>query len=163
RVIIGARVAFFAPFLQRSIETAVGMWVAIAIVAVGLLSWSAWLPLLLCGARNVLAGQIALRTVAWTLVRVPVALWNGATSPGAGDGKPRGGRAIGDAGRRVPAPCVGGNAVAPGLLGCGGRRRCVHAGHCHATTRERERIDARLRVDRVCGARECAHRTWGRI
>ena len=36
RVIIGARVAFFAPFLRRSIETAVGMWVAIAIVAVGL-------------------------------------------------------------------------------------------------------------------------------
>ena len=61
RVIIGARVAFFAPFLRRSIETAVGMWVAIAIVAVGLLSWSAWVPALLTSARNALAGQIALR------------------------------------------------------------------------------------------------------
>ena len=64
RVIIGARVAFFAPFLRRSIETAVGMWVAIAIVAVGLLSWSAWVPALLTGARNALAGQIALRRLA---------------------------------------------------------------------------------------------------
>ncbi|HEY5061312.1 MAG TPA: hypothetical protein VII52_07230, partial [Gemmatimonadaceae bacterium] len=33
RLIIGARVAFFPPFLSRGIETAVGMWVAVALVA----------------------------------------------------------------------------------------------------------------------------------
>jgi hypothetical protein len=80
RVIIGARVAFFAPFLRRSIETAVGMWVAIAIVAVGLLSWSAWMPLLLTGARNALAGQIALRRLLIALVRSPLTLWQVSTS-----------------------------------------------------------------------------------
>lgn len=74
RVIIGARVAFFAPFLQRSIETAVGMWVAIAIVVVGLLSWSAWAPLLLTGARNVLSGQIALRRLMSASARAPLRL-----------------------------------------------------------------------------------------
>jgi len=80
RVIIGARVAFFAPFLRRSIETAVGMWVAIAIVAVGLLSWSAWMPSLLSGARNALSGQIALHRLAKSLVRMPMSLWSTATS-----------------------------------------------------------------------------------
>ena len=80
RVIIGARVAFFAPFLRRSIETAVGMWVAIAIVAVGLLSWSAWVPALLTGARNALSGQIALRRLVASIVRAPLGLWKTATS-----------------------------------------------------------------------------------
>ena len=80
RVIIGARVAFFAPFLRRSIETAVGMWVAIAIVAVGLLSWSAWMPPLLTVARNALAGQIALRRLLIGFVRSPLSLWTAATS-----------------------------------------------------------------------------------
>jgi len=61
RVIVGARVAFFAPFLPRSIATAVGLWVAIAVVAVGLLSWSAWVPPLLVGARSMLAGQWSAR------------------------------------------------------------------------------------------------------
>src|SRR5207247_4702728 len=65
---------FFAPFLQRSIQTAVGMWVAIAIVVVGLLSWSAWMPPLLTGARNALAGQTAFRRMALGFVRIPVRL-----------------------------------------------------------------------------------------
>ena len=80
RIIIGARVAFFAPFLRRSIETAVGMWVAIAIVAVGLLSWSAWVPALLSSARNALSGQVALDRIAKSLVRMPASLWSTATS-----------------------------------------------------------------------------------
>jgi hypothetical protein len=80
RIIIGARVAFFAPFLRRSIETAVGMWVAIAIVAVGLLSWSAWVPTLLSSARNALSGQIALDRLAKSLLRAPMSLWPAATS-----------------------------------------------------------------------------------
>jgi hypothetical protein len=80
RIIIGARVAFFAPFLRRSIETAVGMWVAIAIVAVGLLSWSAWVPALLSSARNALSGQVAIDRIAKSLARLPASLWSTATS-----------------------------------------------------------------------------------
>jgi hypothetical protein len=80
RIIIGARVAFFAPFLRRSIETAVGMWVAIAIVAVGLLSWSAWVPALLSSARNALSGQVALDRLGKSLLHAPVGLWSTATS-----------------------------------------------------------------------------------
>ena len=57
RLILGARVAFFAPFATRAIETAVGIWVAIALVAVGLLGWQRWVPPLLLGARAVMAGR----------------------------------------------------------------------------------------------------------
>ena len=57
RVIVGARVRFFDPFLERGIETAVGLCVAIALVAVGLLTWSAWLPPFFAGARATLTGQ----------------------------------------------------------------------------------------------------------
>lgn len=71
RVIVGARVAFFAPFLQRSIQTAVGMWVAIGIVAVGLLSWSAWLPPMLTAARNALGGQSSLRRLLMGVAGAP--------------------------------------------------------------------------------------------
>lgn len=81
RVIIGARVAFFAPFLHRSIQTAVGMWVAIAIVVVGLLSWSAWLPPLLTSARNTIAGQVRLRTFVLGFSQVLSRLWMASTSP----------------------------------------------------------------------------------
>jgi hypothetical protein len=81
RVIIGARVAFFAPFLRRSIQTAVGMWVAIAIVSVGLLSWSAWLPPLLTSARNGLAGQVAFRRFALGLGRILSRFWTASTTP----------------------------------------------------------------------------------
>src|SRR5581483_27161 len=80
RVIIGARVAFFAPFLRRSLETAVGMWVAIAIVAVGLLAWSAWLPSLLTSGRNLVAGQVGARTLGRSLLNAPSKLWAAATS-----------------------------------------------------------------------------------
>ena len=44
RVTVGARVAFFDPFLERGIETAVGLCAAIAVVVVGLLTWKTWLP-----------------------------------------------------------------------------------------------------------------------
>lgn len=81
RVIIGARVAFFAPFLRRSIQTAVGMWVAIAVVAVGLLSWSAWLPPLLTSARSGLAGQVALRRFAMGLAGSVSRFWTVSTTP----------------------------------------------------------------------------------
>src|SRR6185437_15026514 len=81
RVIIGARVAFFAPFLARGIDTAVGMWVAIAIVVVGLLSWPAWVPPLLTGARAISNGQISLRRLVIGLVRFPVVAARGASSP----------------------------------------------------------------------------------
>jgi len=80
RVVIGARVAFFAPFLRRSIETAIGMWVAIAIVTVGLLSWSAWVPPLLARARMLLSGQIAPRQIGSGLLRAPGALWSALTT-----------------------------------------------------------------------------------
>jgi hypothetical protein len=81
RVIVGARVAFFAPFLVRGIETAVGMWVAIAVVAVGLLSWSAWVPPLLVRARALLAGQLALRRVAGDALRAPARAWTALSGP----------------------------------------------------------------------------------
>lgn len=57
RVTVGARVAFFDPFLERGIETAVGLCAAMAVVVVGLLTWKTWLPSLLSGARCVFAGQ----------------------------------------------------------------------------------------------------------
>ena len=83
RVIVGARVAFFAPFLRRSIQTAVGMWVAIAIVAVGLLSWSAWVPPLLTAARNGLAGQVAFRRFAMGGFRIVSRFWTASNAPAA--------------------------------------------------------------------------------
>jgi hypothetical protein len=57
RVTVGARVAFFDPFLERSIETAVGLCAAMAVVVAGLLTWKTWLPPFLAGARCVFAGQ----------------------------------------------------------------------------------------------------------
>jgi hypothetical protein len=74
RVIVGARVAFFAPFYERGIETAVGMWVAIAVVAVGLLSWSAWLPPLLASSANAIAGHLSVRRMLSGLAHLPRAL-----------------------------------------------------------------------------------------
>jgi hypothetical protein len=60
RLVIGARVAFFAPFLERGVETAVGMWVAVSVVVLGLLAWSAWVPGLLTHARMLISGQMSL-------------------------------------------------------------------------------------------------------
>ena len=60
RLIIGARVAFFPPFLSRGIETAVGMWVAVALVTLALLSWAEWMPALLVRARHALNGRASL-------------------------------------------------------------------------------------------------------
>ncbi|HEX2166721.1 MAG TPA: hypothetical protein VHG09_05725, partial [Longimicrobiales bacterium] len=57
RVTVGARVAFFDPFLERGIETAVGLCAAMAVVVVGLLTWKTWLPPFLAGARCMFAGQ----------------------------------------------------------------------------------------------------------
>jgi hypothetical protein len=47
------------------------MWVAIAIVAVGLLSWSAWLPPLLARAANGLAGHLSIRQLVRAVANVP--------------------------------------------------------------------------------------------
>lgn len=44
RLIIGARVTFFTPFLPDGLDTAIGLGVAIAVVTTGLLSWSQWAP-----------------------------------------------------------------------------------------------------------------------
>jgi hypothetical protein len=63
RVTVGARVAFFDPFLVRGIETAVGLCSAMAVVVVGLLTWKSWVPQLLAGARCVFAGQGSLTSV----------------------------------------------------------------------------------------------------
>ena len=71
RAIVGARVAFFAPFYERGIETAIGMWVAIAFVAVGLLSWSAWLPPFLARATNAMAGRLSVRSVLRSIAQFP--------------------------------------------------------------------------------------------
>ena len=57
RVTVGARVAFFDPFLERGIETAVGLCAAMAVVVVGLLTWKTWLPPFLAGARCAFAGR----------------------------------------------------------------------------------------------------------
>jgi hypothetical protein len=51
RTIVGARVALFSPFLDRAIETVVGMWIAIALVTLGLLSWPRWAAPLLSRAH----------------------------------------------------------------------------------------------------------------
>jgi hypothetical protein len=71
RVTVGARVAFFDPFLVRGIETAVGLCAAMAVVVVGLLTWKTWLPPFLAGARCMFAGQssplsIARGTRSWS-------------------------------------------------------------------------------------------------
>lgn len=81
RVVVGARVAFFAPFLERSIQTAVGLWVATGIVAVGLLSWSAWVPPLLAGASQTLAGKTSLANLARGVGRLPGKLIAAIRSP----------------------------------------------------------------------------------
>jgi hypothetical protein len=69
RVTLGARVEFFDPFLERGIDAAVGMYVAIAIVAVGLLAWPRWLPQLLVGARGLLSGQRSVSSARRQLVQ----------------------------------------------------------------------------------------------
>jgi hypothetical protein len=81
RLIIGARVKFFSPYLERALDTAVGLWVAIAIVVVGLLSWSAWLPPLLANARALLGGQRSLRHALLAALRLPAMVWRAATAP----------------------------------------------------------------------------------
>ncbi|HEY7393291.1 MAG TPA: hypothetical protein VH559_00515, partial [Gemmatimonadaceae bacterium] len=78
RLVIGARVAFFAPFLERGVETAVGMWVAVSVVVLGLLAWSAWVPGLLTHARMLISGRTspgtALRRVGKALDAMPSSL-----------------------------------------------------------------------------------------
>jgi hypothetical protein len=64
RVIVGARVAFFDPFLDRGMETAVGLCTAITIVSVGLLTWARWLPPLLATAHSALGGRLTIAGLA---------------------------------------------------------------------------------------------------
>ena len=56
RVIVGARTSFFDPFLERGLQTAIGLCVAIALVLVGLLAWSGWVPALLARAHTMVTG-----------------------------------------------------------------------------------------------------------
>ncbi len=44
RLVFGARVSFFEPYLEAGLETAIGLVVASAVVCVGLLGWSGWAP-----------------------------------------------------------------------------------------------------------------------
>uniref|UniRef100_UPI00286E4F39 hypothetical protein n=1 Tax=Gemmatimonas sp. TaxID=1962908 RepID=UPI00286E4F39 len=57
RTIVGARVAFFAPYLDRGLETVVGMWIAVTVVAAGLLAWQHWVPPLLTLAQSLRHGR----------------------------------------------------------------------------------------------------------
>lgn len=89
RVTIGARVAFFDPFEPRGIETAVGLFTAVAVVIAGLLTWSAWLPPFLAGARTALSGRMPFpplsdlseRVAEWerqfSIRRIPTTVWLG--------------------------------------------------------------------------------------
>lgn len=62
RLMVGARVASFDPFLDRGIDTAVGLCTAVGVVVAALLSWSRWLPPFLAGADGVLNRGIRLST-----------------------------------------------------------------------------------------------------
>lgn len=44
RVVLGARVTFFSPENPAGLDTAIGMFVAIALATVGLLLWGRWVP-----------------------------------------------------------------------------------------------------------------------
>jgi hypothetical protein len=57
RTIVGARVAFFAPYLDRGLETVVGMWISVTVVAAGLLAWQHWVPPLLTLAHSLRHGR----------------------------------------------------------------------------------------------------------
>lgn len=61
RLVVGARVALFDPFLERSLETAVGLCVAIAVVIVGLLASPSWLPAFLTAGRMIVARRFGMR------------------------------------------------------------------------------------------------------
>lgn len=76
RVTVGARVAFFDPFLERGIETAVGLCAAIAVVVVSLLTWKTWLPPFLAGARCLFSGlssplSVMRGATAWARTLIP--------------------------------------------------------------------------------------------
>ncbi|MCC6316916.1 MAG: hypothetical protein IT361_04415 [Gemmatimonadaceae bacterium] len=62
RLTVGARVTFFPPYNEAGLETAIGMTVAITVVALGLLLWSRWVPPLLVGLHD-------RSNLAWTRVR----------------------------------------------------------------------------------------------
>ena len=57
RTIIGARVTFFAPYLDRGIETVVGMWLAITVVVAALLAWEHWAPVTIDFAESARHGR----------------------------------------------------------------------------------------------------------
>jgi hypothetical protein len=62
RLIIGARLTFFEPYLPAGLDTAIGLWVAVSVVTLGLLSWSAWAPRLLKWGRALtLQGRLTSR------------------------------------------------------------------------------------------------------
>jgi hypothetical protein len=81
RVTVGARVAFFDPFLDRGIATAVGLCVAIAVVIFGLLTWSAWVPAFFATARSLLSGHSSPRQVVRSALRWTASLGSIARSP----------------------------------------------------------------------------------
>lgn len=81
RVAVGARVAFFDPFLARGIDTAVGLCAAMAVVVTGLLLWKAWLPPFLAGARCLFAGRTSVPATARGLLSWSRTAMTGASQP----------------------------------------------------------------------------------
>jgi hypothetical protein len=64
RLTIGARLRFFGPYLSQGLDTAMGMWVALAMVTTALLLWRAWVPNVLRAAHIVAVGPLQFRTLA---------------------------------------------------------------------------------------------------
>jgi hypothetical protein len=81
RVAVGARVAFFDPFLARGIDTAVGLCAAMAVVVTGLLLWKAWLPPFLAGARCLFSGRTSLAATTRGLLSWSRTAMTGASQP----------------------------------------------------------------------------------
>jgi len=57
RVVVGARVTFFPPENPAGLDTAIGMFVAIAIATLGLLLWDRWVPHLLGGTHALVSTE----------------------------------------------------------------------------------------------------------
>jgi hypothetical protein len=82
RLIIGARLTFFEPFLPAGLDTAIGLWVAVAVVTLGLLTWSTWAPRVLKWGRALdLQGRLRWRGV--------LAATRAALAPAGPAGQPR--------------------------------------------------------------------------
>lgn len=71
RTVVGIRVASFDPYLDRALETVVGMWIAIPLVTVSLVLWTRWVPALLTRARHAFRSRVLIREVLRGLYSLP--------------------------------------------------------------------------------------------